>query len=324
VTEPISDEGAEQLMTAAVMYYEQSASQQEIALQLGVSRPTVSRLLQRARDLGIVQIEIVPPHVDPMTAERLRERLGLRSVHIAAGRTNEPHPGPLLAEPFGEALDAAAPTGGDVIVTSWGRAVYGVGRTIRRALPGVVIAPAMGGNASDRPWFQPNEIVRTWAQAFGGRPVYLNAPALVSASLADPLRAEPEIHEVVQLWDRAKIALVGVGAWPKPDPSYAAAGFPVHDPALATAVGDVAGWSVTIDGGIVAYNDSRILLGVTSEQLRAIPHVIGFAGGTSKALAAIGAARAGIINVLVTDTATARAMEAHLNAEAGMRDRALP
>ena len=110
MTEPISDEGTEQLMTAAVMYYEQSASQQEIALQLGVSRPTVSRLLQRARDLGIVQIEIVPPHVDPTTAEHLRERLGLRSVHIAAGRANESHPGPLLAEPFGEALDAAAPT----------------------------------------------------------------------------------------------------------------------------------------------------------------------------------------------------------------------
>ena len=319
MTEPISDEGTEQLMTAAVMYYEQSASQQEIALQLGVSRPTVSRLLQRARDLGIVQIEIVPPHVDPTTAEHLRERLGLRSVHIAPGRANESHPGPLLAEPFGEALDAAAPTSGDVSVTSWGRAVYSVGRAMRRTLPGVVIAPAMGGNASDRPWFQPNEIVRTWANESGGRPVYLNAPALVSAPLAELLRAEPEIHEVVQLWDHAKVVLIGVGAWTKPDPSYAAAGFPVHDPALVGAVGDVAGWSFTIDGEIVRYHDPRVLLGVTPAQLRAIPHAIGFAGGASKALAAIGAARAGLINVLVTDTATARAMEAHLFSEAGAR-----
>ncbi len=166
-----------------------------------------------------------------------------------------------LPNPFGEALDAAGSTSGDVVVTSWGRAVYSVSRTIRRTLPGVVIAPAMGGNASDRPWFQPNEIVRTWAHAFGGRPVYLNAPALVSAPLAEPLRAEPEIHDVVRLWDQAKVALIGVGAWPKPDPSYAAAGFPVDDPALADAVGDVAGWSFTIDGEIVRHQDARVLLG---------------------------------------------------------------
>ena len=69
-----------------------------------------------------------------------------------------------------------------------GRAVYSVSRSIRRTLPGVVIAPAMGGNAGDRPWFQPNEIVRTLARGLGARPVYLNAPALVSAALAEPLR----------------------------------------------------------------------------------------------------------------------------------------
>lgn len=315
MTEPITDEDTEVLMTAAVMYYEQSASQQEIAKRLGVSRPSVSRLLARAREMGIVRIEIVAPHIDPRAVERLRVRLGLLSLHVASGRANEADPGPLLSGPFGVALDAAELASGDVIVSSWGRAVYSVSRTIRRTLPGVVIAPAMGGNASDRPWFQPNEIVRTWARALGGRPVYLNAPALVSASLVEPLRMEPEIRDVFALWDHAKVALVGVGAWPKPDPSYAAAGFPVNDPALADAVGDVAGWSFTIDGEIVNHQDDRVLLGVTPAQLRAIPHVICFAGSATKAEAAIGAARAGLVNVLVTDATTARAMDAYLDAE---------
>lgn len=315
MTEPITEQDTELLMTAAVMYYERSASQQEIAERLGVSRPTVSRLLHRARDLGIVRIEIVPPRVDPRVVDRLRDRLGLRSVHVAPGRANEADPGPMLAGPFGAALDETRLASGDVVLSSWGRAVYSVSRTIRRTLPGVVVAPAMGGNASDQPWFQPNEIVRTWARAFGGRPVYLNAPALVSASLAGPLCAEPEIRDIVRLWDVAKVALVGVGAWPKPDPSYAAAGFPVDDPALADAVGDVAGWSFTIDGRIVPLGGDRALLGVTADQLRAIPSVICFAGGASKAQAAIGAARAGLINVLVTDAATARSMDAYLDAE---------
>lgn len=316
MTEAIRAEDIEALMTAAVMYYEQSASQQDIAIRLGVSRPTVSRLLQRARELGIVRIEIVAPYDDTQAVDRLRQRLGLRGLHVAAGRADEADPGPLLVGPFGVALDAAELASGDIVVASWGRQVYSASRIVRRTLPGIVVAPAMGGNASDRPWFQPNEIVRTLSRSLGARPVYLNAPALVSASLAEPLRSEPGIRDVVRLWDEARVALIGVGAWPKPDPSYAAAGFPVDDPNLADAVGDVAGWSFTQDGRLVILRDQRVLFGVTPEQLRKIPHVICFAGSASKARAAIGAARAGLINVLVTDATTARAMDAILDEEA--------
>jgi DNA-binding transcriptional regulator LsrR (DeoR family) len=48
---------------------------------------------------------------------------------------------------------------------------------------------------------------------------------------------------------------------------------------------------------------------VTPEQLRRIPNVICLAGGVSKARAAIGASRAGLVNVLVTDAPTARAID---------------
>ena len=89
------------------------------------------------------------------------------------------------------------------------------------------------------------------------------------------------------------MALVGVGAWPKPDPSYAAAGFPIDDPALADAAGDVAGWSFTFEGELVPHRDPRRLFGVRPEQLERIPHVIGFAASPSKARAAIGAAGPG-------------------------------
>lgn len=315
VTQPLSDADAELLMTAAVMYYERSASQKEIAERLGVSRPTVSRLLGRARSSGIVRIEIVPPHVDPQMSDRLRERLALESVHIAPGRANEADPGPLLAGALGTALDEARLGNSDVVLVSWGRAVYSLSGHVHRRLPGVIVAPAIGGNASDKPWFQTNEIARTWAAALGGSPRYLHAPALVSRALDESLREEAGISSVIGLWDTADVALVGVGAWPKPDPSYAAAGFPVDDPVLAEAAGDIAGWSFTIDGTILAYREQRRIFGVTPDQLRRIPHVICFAGSASKAQAAIGAARAGLIDVLVTDATTARAIEASLDSE---------
>jgi DNA-binding transcriptional regulator LsrR (DeoR family) len=87
----------------------------------------------------------------------------------------------------------------------------------------------------------------------------------------------------------------------------------VDDPALAQAAGDVAGWPFTIDGTVVSLADRRVILGMSPDQLRAVPYSIGFAGGPAKAEAAIGAARAGLINVLITDAATARVIDAQLD-----------
>ncbi len=71
---------------AARMYYLEDATQAEIAARLGVSRPTVSRLVAEARRAGLVRIEVVDPFQDEtvVLAERLQVALGLRAVHLAA------------------------------------------------------------------------------------------------------------------------------------------------------------------------------------------------------------------------------------------------
>lgn len=296
------------LVAAAVMYYERNLSQQAIARRLGVSRSTVSRLLGRARELGVVWIQVTPPNADPALARHLASRLGLRSVHVAPGRALEAEPGPILAGPLDAAIDETALAAGDVVLVAWGRAVASASRHIRRSDTGVIVVPAMGGHGSDEPWFQPNEIARTFALAVNGQPRYLHAPAVVSPELATALRSEAATRAVMALWDRAKVALVGVGAWPKPTPGHAATGIPLDHPDLGSAVGDVAGLPFTDDGVVIPWPADRRLLGVGPEQLRRIPTVIGLAGGVSKARAAIGAARAGLIDTLVTDAPTARAI----------------
>ena len=47
-----------QLVAAARLYYERNLTQAQIAQRLNVSRPSVSKMLARARELGIVHIEI--------------------------------------------------------------------------------------------------------------------------------------------------------------------------------------------------------------------------------------------------------------------------
>jgi deoxyribonucleoside regulator len=49
------------MLRAARLYYEDCLIQQQIADELGVSRPTVSRLLTEAKRQGIVQITIIDP-----------------------------------------------------------------------------------------------------------------------------------------------------------------------------------------------------------------------------------------------------------------------
>jgi DNA-binding transcriptional regulator LsrR (DeoR family) len=312
--EPDQDEP---LVTAAIMYYEAGRSQEQIARHLGVSRPTVSRLLGRARQLGIVRIEIVPPTVDPSLANHLQERLKLRAVHIAAGLADADDPAPVLAGRTNEALGDIGLRAGDVIVVAWGRALHSLARYQLIPRPGVVVAPALGGSSEDRPWFQPNEIARQWAAALGGTPRYLHAPAFVSSALKRSLVQEEGIRSTLDLWDTATAALVGIGAWPKHDPSLVAAGFPTDDPAIGDAVGDVVGRFFTEDGTLAHYADEPRLLAIAAERLRRIPHVVGIAAGVEKARAIVGAAQARLINTLVTDTVTARAVVDRLDQARG-------
>ena len=51
-------------ISAAKLYYQSDFSQADIAQELQISRPSVSRLLQYAKDQGFVRIEIFDPIED--------------------------------------------------------------------------------------------------------------------------------------------------------------------------------------------------------------------------------------------------------------------
>lgn len=296
----------EQLMyEAARLYYLQDATQADIAERLSTSRATVSRLLSEARRTGVVRIEVVPPRQadDEALAERCASTLGLERVWLVPS-AEEPLVGPALAPRLSEALLAAELRPGDVLLVASGRTVYEAARSALPALPGVVVAPTVGGQEEPEAWYQSNEITREVAARVGGRPAFLYAPALPSPDLHRILLDEPAIRRVLELWSSARCAVVGVGAPPLTRASISAS-VPTDAVSLREAVGDICLRFFDRDGRPVAFPGSDRMISTSLELLRSLPTTIAVAAGSAKVPALLAAARAGYVNQLVTDRATA-------------------
>ncbi|OFJ55406.1 sugar-binding transcriptional regulator [Mycolicibacterium grossiae] len=304
------------LYTAARLYYEDDATQAEVAEKLGTSRATVSRLLAEAKRQGIVRIEVVPPaEARPGDlADQLARALKLESVYLSAplpipapGRTVLDVMGRALAPAVGRALSEAGLLPGDVLLVSSGRTVYEVAQHELTSLPGVVVAPTVGGNDQPEEWYQTNEITRLVANRVGGRANYLFAPALPGPELYRSLLKDPSIQRVLHQWPTARCALMGVGAPPltRSDiPRFV----PTGSSSLRAAVGDVCSRFYDRAGAPVHFEGSDRLIALELESLHHVPVTIAVAVGQDKISSITAGARGGYFKQLVTDPVTAQAL----------------
>jgi DNA-binding transcriptional regulator LsrR (DeoR family) len=292
---------------AAQMYYVEDATQATIATRLGMSRATVSRLLAEARRDGIVRIEIVAPieHDLDELGERLRVALDLDAVHLSAlGHGSK---GEALAPALSAALRAARLSPGDVLIVSSGQTIYEASQTELPRLPGVLLAPTVGGQDEPEAWYATNEITRQLAERVGGTPTFLYAPALPGPDLHETLLSDPSTRRVIELWGSASCALLGVGA-PLTTRTTLPRFVPSDMRVLRMAVGDICSRFYDRDGEVVPFPGSERLIATSLERLREIPVTIALAAGAAKVPSLLAAARAGYFNQLVTDPETAAAV----------------
>jgi DNA-binding transcriptional regulator LsrR (DeoR family) len=287
---------------AACLYHLQDLSQQEVADRLEVSRSTVSRLLREARRTGIVEIHVRAPATASGLADDVRSALDLREVLVSPGGDDAA----ARASMVGDALRAAGLTAGAVMLVAWGRATWEITRQRLPSLPGVVVVPAVGGMNQPQEWFHTNEIARRIARSIDGTARALHAPVTPSAVLLEALREDPETAETLAAWDAAQVAVVGIGAPPRLLGDYGPMHVPRTQELLERAVGDVATRYFDAAGDAVRYPGDETLLAVTREQLQRIPTVIAVAGGAHKVTSIRGAAKAGLVDILITDNLTAR------------------
>jgi DNA-binding transcriptional regulator LsrR (DeoR family) len=297
----------EQLVRASRLYYELGETQNAIAELLRVTRPQVSRLLKRARAEGIVEIRIVDSRsVESPAAGTLRRTYGLDAVHLAPTISGPEDltrrmVGRLAAEVLRAALRPGATVGiGDGAFVSGTADALEEGAT----LVAVAVVPLCGGFWTTG---REREPYRRIGEALGGQVRGLMAPGLVDdAATKTALVAHAGIRAIADLWDRLDVALFGIGgpAW-----STSLVGEPVERQlAAADAVGEVLVAPFDLDGRFVCPALRDRVIAFDARRLGRIPAAIGVAAGASKVRPILGALRAGVVRILVTDVATAEAV----------------
>jgi len=306
---PRPDEGRftpEVMYSAASLYYLQDATQADIAEQLGTSRATVSRILAEARRQGIVRIDVISPVTGDGTdlATRTAVALGLRAVHLAPN-TVRAVAAAALAPALSMALARAQLHPGETLLVSSGRTIYETAQAHLPNLPGVLVAPTVGGLDEPEAWYQTNEIVRQVAAKIGGTPVFLYAPALPGADLYERLVLDHSTQRVLELWRTARCALLAIGAPPPLRTSLPAF---VPGEAVLTAAGDVCTRFYDDNGVPIHFPGAERLLAIPLEILKKVPVTIAVAVGLERIRGILAGARAGYFRELVTDIPTAFAL----------------
>ncbi len=297
------------LHRAASAYYLEDLRQAEVAERLGVSRPTVSKLLTEARRIGMVRFEVLDvagPDVRDLE-DRLREELDGVRVRIAPGdQVQRDFRG--IGDLLGEELRSLGLRRGDVMLVSSGQTTHAVARLPGMPeLRGVIIAPTVGGQQEANPAFRTNETVRDFAEGTGAEPRFIFAPALPSPALWDSLQADPSFLEITDLWARAEVLVTGIGA-PYVGREVLTSVVPREDPALQAAVGDICLHFFDADGRPLPFAGSDRLVRPSVQTLRRIPTTIALAAGPAKVPSIRAGARAGLFTTLLTDVPTAEAL----------------
>lgn len=115
------------IVKIAQLYYEQDMTQAQIARELGIYRTTISRLLKRGREQGIVTIAINYDYNENLWLEQqLKQKFGLKEAVVVSCDSEQEDEQLTMMGVHGAQLLERLLEPGDIIGFSWGRAVRGL------------------------------------------------------------------------------------------------------------------------------------------------------------------------------------------------------
>ncbi|QIK67352.1 transcriptional regulator [Nocardioides sp. HDW12B] len=307
--EVVEDAEWSQLADLARRFYLEDESKTDLATRFSISRFRVARMLQQAREQGVVTIRVHDRAPDrAQMSQALAEHLALRECTVVPAEDSEEATRRVLARAAAGQL-ARHVRDGDLVGLSWGRTLVALAEEVD-LLPPCTLVQLTGTVGTDITK-SPIELVRRIAHRSGAETVGLFCPLFASTpAVASSWRADPAIARVLALHGDLHHAVLSLGSWDPPitqlQPYLTADDRAELDDQGACA--ELAGIFLRADGTPVTGTLDERRVSVSVDQLARAPRVLAVAGGVEKAPAIASAARSGLLTSLVTDDRTALAL----------------
>src|SRR5437867_12788806 len=215
-----------QIVQCLELYYRQGQSQKDIAETLGVSAATVSRLLKRAFDEGLVRVELDLPRTQALETA-LVQRFGLRdAVVIASGGRSD------VKEELGTAAAAyfeKIAANGLTVGISCGFTLYQTIRALHeRRFRDLVLYPLSGESTLKLVDLFPNTLVGMMAAKYRPHVTAYALPVQHLVSLREiererrRLLRDPEVRQIYDAAQAVDVALCGIGMIGDQTPGFCA------------------------------------------------------------------------------------------------------
>lgn len=292
----------EQITRAAWHYYNDGMTQNEVADMLGVSRIKVSRLLEKGRQTGLIELRINAPHAGCLQLQKqLVSEFGLTDARVVPSAGDMPVV-PRIARAAASFLMQKLEAN-DLLAIGWGETVTTALRYAAPVFPqnNISLVSLTGGVSA--------YVGTTGLYGPQNNAHLIPTPLRVSSpELAAMLRVEPYVRHVLDMASTARMALTGVGVV-SGSATLVRYGYctsaEIELFARRGAIGDILGYFYDAKGEIIDLDIHRHVVAVNVEDLRRIPNRAAAAAGLQKVDAILGLLRGRLANILITDQVTA-------------------
>ena len=207
------------MIEVAQLYYEEDKSQNEIAKELGISRPLVSVILSEAKDRGIVKVTINDIRLSAeQIAERIKNIYKINEITIVPDEENDGLTNMKVAEIafkqyFSRANDGKrSGIGWGVMI---GKMADFANTLENTSFTNGAVFPLAGGINSMTRDYHHNELVRVFSVKTGREPLFLYAPALHDTPPEYEIAKNTEAYmRIKEEWDYMEQALVSLSNFP--------------------------------------------------------------------------------------------------------------
>lgn len=283
-------------------YYMEEMTQQAIADRLGISRMRVIKLLEKARQTGVIQFHISSSFDKRHSLEAaLMEKYHLKDCYAVPTNPDSSGVNDTIAKA------ASIYIGNHITDNCYINFGYGdtSSRTIAYLARNLETSASFVSLTGGVSYYLPS----SGSNIFNAKLYLIPSPLIMSSTeMAAAIRQESSIKEVSDMIKLASMTIVGIGAMDD-DATIVKSSILSHNDFLLLnmkgAVGDIICHFIDKDGNLVDTEIDSRLVSVPLSTLNRLENVIGVAAGTHKVSAIAAALKGGYLDILITDERTA-------------------